>query len=808
MVDVPVNDQVPSIVVDVVTNGQTIFDYDFRADDVGDLRAQYRPATGANIDMVGGVDFVASGLGTANGGTINLVTFTATLAGAKLAMFRQIPIERTTDYTRDLFADDLNQEQDQTYMIMQQLQRDVARSMKVEIGETPPDITFLVEQIAIAIAAAAAAVGAANSKFIFPTYADFIAASIPSAAKTVTIAGYYAAGDLGEHTRHLVEDGSIVAGDVVSMGKRWRFSEENELRPECFGAIPLLASRLVEINGSMATLSPIIAANDAAFVLAREVGRARSGDTIKAKGNIYVLSVGLRFPDGCGIEGSGTGIWEPVDRSRPKKWNGTNFVFKGTGAKDVTIAGISSLYLQGGRQSDSGNNFDLTSFTNQDMAGVVPATLRPLSVAMMNEVGAHAIRLTGFRSVNWIGTDGISDWSSTVTTSLGDEWSVGLLHMESENNYTFDVQVVGAWRDFGQLQLSHGMLGTGRSERNYYANCRFQGRIGRGLRGPDRYRLTAVTANTVTVLAGVDFPFPAAGTFRIGFLSGTTLYTYTGVSRSGNNVSFTGVTPDPSGQALGSVVRPPGSGLGFAGTEYHNCYAYSLYHQSGQDAAALGLGTSKAIEISGYPMRGVQEYNSKFHSRDQVIIQAHDCSDWLMIGPQPEGSGYIIATTLNGGLGNGMGETRNMRAINAAGFAAANLALFNFRTGIIDELQLAYRDDTDINQAMTMKAFMSRNLELITAGGKVVMSGASGAMYPLDDNAKSLGTIGNRWARLFTEIITMNGISILTGSGIPEGVVTAPVNSLYLNITAGGPATWMYRKNTGSGNTGWVAATN
>ena len=43
-----------------------------------------------------------------------------------------------------------------------------------------------------------------------------------------------------------------------------------------------------------------------------------------------------------------------------------------------------------------------------------------------------------------------------------------------------------------------------------------------------------------------------------------------------------------------------------------------------------------------------------------------------------------------------------------------------------------------------------------------------------------------------------------TGAGTPEGVVTAPVGSLFLR-TDGGAGTVMYVKESGTGNTGWVA---
>ena len=47
------------------------------------------------------------------------------------------------------------------------------------------------------------------------------------------------------------------------------------------------------------------------------------------------------------------------------------------------------------------------------------------------------------------------------------------------------------------------------------------------------------------------------------------------------------------------------------------------------------------------------------------------------------------------------------------------------------------------------------------------------------------------------------GITWTSGSGSPEGVVTAPVGSLY-SRTDGGLLTSLYVKESGSGNTGWV----
>lgn len=48
------------------------------------------------------------------------------------------------------------------------------------------------------------------------------------------------------------------------------------------------------------------------------------------------------------------------------------------------------------------------------------------------------------------------------------------------------------------------------------------------------------------------------------------------------------------------------------------------------------------------------------------------------------------------------------------------------------------------------------------------------------------------------------GQLVLTGTGTPQSVVTAPVGSIFLR-TDGGASTTLYVKESGTGNTGWVA---
>lgn len=62
------------------------------------------------------------------------------------------------------------------------------------------------------------------------------------------------------------------------------------------------------------------------------------------------------------------------------------------------------------------------------------------------------------------------------------------------------------------------------------------------------------------------------------------------------------------------------------------------------------------------------------------------------------------------------------------------------------------------------------------------------------------GTTGNMVAFLLTPTV-----GIFQGSGSPEGVITAGVGAIYLRVVDGGAGSSFYVKESGSGNTGWVA---
>ena len=64
-------------------------------------------------------------------------------------------------------------------------------------------------------------------------------------------------------------------------------------------------------------------------------------------------------------------------------------------------------------------------------------------------------------------------------------------------------------------------------------------------------------------------------------------------------------------------------------------------------------------------------------------------------------------------------------------------------------------------------------------------------------------TIPTAVNELATELAALEA-KVRSGAGTPEGVVTAPVGTLFLR-TDGGVSTTLYVKTSGTGNTGWIA---
>jgi hypothetical protein len=86
------------------------------------------------------------------------------------------------------------------------------------------------------------------------------------------------------------------------------------------------------------------------------------------------------------------------------------------------------------------------------------------------------------------------------------------------------------------------------------------------------------------------------------------------------------------------------------------------------------------------------------------------------------------------------------------------------------------------------------------------MSVGAGGLFPQTNGGCNLGKNAQRFGvGFFSGAVYPGGSNFIqSGSGSPEGVLTAPIGSMWLR-TDGGAGTTLYVKESGAGNTGWVA---
>jgi hypothetical protein len=125
----------------------------------------------------------------------------------------------------------------------------------------------------------------------------------------------------------------------------------------------------------------------------------------------------------------------------------------------------------------------------------------------------------------------------------------------------------------------------------------------------------------------------------------------------------------------------------------------------------------------------------------------------------------------------------------------------NYAGGYIQMLQRTAFSGGNARHSIDLSAKNAAGSDIL-----VTLNGVTDSAFtPFPDNTIGSGSSSARWANTYsTNIRPGAGTAIWTsGSGTPEGSVTAPVGSLYTR-TDGGAGTTLYVKESGSGNTGWV----
>jgi hypothetical protein len=134
--------------------------------------------------------------------------------------------------------------------------------------------------------------------------------------------------------------------------------------------------------------------------------------------------------------------------------------------------------------------------------------------------------------------------------------------------------------------------------------------------------------------------------------------------------------------------------------------------------------------------------------------------------------------------------------------------VFGFETAA-DALKL-FGDTFELNQidgTDVLTVFGSGNMQAhfnFTALGELI---STGIMRPSVDITTTCGTAAMRWTDVYGEQFRpgTGAPRWTSGTGSPEGVLGAPVGSMFLR-TDGGTGTTLYIKETGAGsNTGWAA---
>ncbi|GEM_PF-1322158 len=432
------------------------------------------------------------------------------------------------------------------------------------------------------------------------------------------------------------------------------------------------------------------------------------GGVVNATSQFYVHTREVLMPDSVIFRGRGCGSWDIVFPERPKTWGGTNILLYGAGPKTFSRRGITSMSTAGGRRLISGSDYArLSSLMNEDAMGSTPATPKAFSFGFKGKErtsrywGVEDVRITP-----WIGADGTSEYSNQTYSGLASDWDGAICMEDCEYVTLQNVQGVGYFRNYGLLLANSDFDVFGGQERNRVIGCKFQGVRGISMRSGDVRKVEAITSSTVTILWDAESFWPISGQFT-GFPASTfQQYSYTGLTRSGANLLFTGVTPDPTIQNL-NQLRAPCRSSGAAGSIFKDTFAHGLDHTSGNKAETFGLSASTAFEISGFPMRGVAFDNFKIQSRETILYFFHDCQDVLMDKCQAEGAGLRIASPAiaQSTAPAPSGDTRDMRLHSTLGFGAGSLftprsttndmEIFN-RTGLNSGLDICSPDTSPI----------------------------------------------------------------------------------------------------------------
>lgn len=304
---------------------------------------------------------------------------------------------------------------------------------------------------------------------------------------------------------------------------------------------------------------------------------------------------------------------------------------------------------------------------------------------------------------------------------------------------------------------------------------------------------------------------------RLGFAGNKTGIRMTGATLSSSGGPAQWQNDFYSLYLIGDGTGGIAASLGDTSTSFEQIVAWNFY---GGRVIANGASVGTGIKLNG--VTGVQFFGTVFEGlSDQLLIGSpsgtRGCSGVHLFGCYFEGAndGYTIYANADGVQLHGLFATGVTNTDNGT------------RTIIVDEgIFQTYAEDSAAGRwRVTMADGTAKPPEFVgSTYPSVSIENDAGTKFWLQNVAAS--SSADRWVRFLDpasagqnllEFGTVNAkfhannlklrdsdVGIYTGAGSPESVVTAPAGSFYLN-TSGGAGLSIYVKESGAGNTGWIA---
>jgi hypothetical protein len=254
---------------------------------------------------------------------------------------------------------------------------------------------------------------------------------------------------------------------------------------------------------------------------------------------------------------------------------------------------------------------------------------------------------------------------------------------------------------------------------------------------------------------------------------------------------------------------------------FDNC----LFYNATSTACMSIVGGSQAY------LRQVNLYNDiAFLSTQLLLVDAHHGGTFFMCTFEPQGAGNVtnsvtFSDTIAGSCTDnqliacrfiGLGTTQTHAIEIGATGTVFKTIIQNcqfIKPSSTDSIKITNHTNTQVIGCVDLVTYDTPSYFPVTilnsTGNVVYVENRPGTFTRVDalaDNTNDIGNFSIRWRNTHSANLRVGASGVLWTSdvGSPEGVVTASRGALYTR-TDGGAGTTLYVKESGTGNTGWVA---